>query len=502
VGIIPLMLLAILVASEYPQIAAETEPSSRPRAYPGGKSVLSPTPPPIIGNNRKIAQLKTSPFPGAHPLFQPGVRERSMADGSGEPLKKKITAEGVGTVYGGDYTQARLMALRAAYAEAVSRVCGVEIGSLSVIRNVRNVSEVIMSRSRGFISSYSILKEGVSPRFPNRYEVIIEALVVDQGLAGGGELEGLRLYLEMLGTPRMLIMLPEQSWAADKVGNPDPSPSNNSPEKVQSFKDRQKKSVFHPESKPREDEPGLRSAEAALAQAFSKYGYQVMTTDDLLEKGLVDPETLKQAKMGATAEALKVARAAQVDIALIGLLRLSQRKLLVKEVTLSLVSAEASAKALIVSSGRLVQAVHHLERSSAVDALVAYADCLDRVSQGMADILAWKIPIILTEHGRDTSIIIHGVSSDETFKIQRQLLTELSAESIRINKVPADLSLPAELVLTTGFVGIHPERIKDICSQVLKTPVVVSKLDRFTIELRTERTQKNLTSKPKKRGPP
>gem|GEM_PF-1540508 len=490
-GIILLVLPVILVVSDSPLINAGTEPFLRPRAYPGEKSVLFPTPPPLIAGDRKIAQLKTSPSPGAQPLFQPGVRERSTPDGPGEALKKKITAEGVGTVYGGDYAQARLASLRAAYAEAVSRVCGVEIGSLSVIRNVRNVSEVIMSRSRGFISSYSILKEGVSPQFPDRYEVTIEALVVDQGLAGGGELEGLRLYLEMLGTPRMLIMLPEQRWAADKVGNPDPSPLNRSPEKVESFNERQKKSVSLPESKLREDGTGLRSAEAALAQAFSKYGYQVMTTDDLLGKGLVDPETLKQAKMGATAEALKVARAAQVDIALIGQLRLSQRKLLVKEVSLSLVSAEASAKALIVSSGRLVQAVHHLERSSAVDPLVAYADCLDRVSQGVADILAWKIPIILTEHGRDTSIIILGVTSDETFKIQRQLLTELGAENIRINRVPADLSRTAELVLTTGFVGIQPERIRDICNRVLKTPVVVSKLDRFTVELRPERIKKN-----------
>jgi hypothetical protein len=434
-----------------------------------------------------LATLVISDYP---PILQPVCSEMARPGDQGAAIKKKIVVEGMGTVYGGDYTRARLAALRAAYAEAVSRVCGLEIGSLSVIRNVRNVSEVIMSRSRGFISSYAILKEGVSPQFPNRYEVSIEALVVDQGPAGVGELEGLRLYLEMLGNPRMLIMLPEQSWTAKEVGNPDSSLSSASSEKAQPAAVRQKNTVFSGETKTRVEGTGLRSAEAALAQAFSKFGYQVMTSDDLLEKGLGDPETLKQARMGATAEALKVARAAQVDIALIGLLRLSQRNVLVKEVSLGLVSAEASAKALIVSSGRLVQAVHHLERSSAVDPLVAYADCLDRVSQGMADILAWKIPIILTEHGRDTSIILHGVNSDETFQIQRRLLTDLGAESVRINKVPSDLSRTAEMVMTTSFVGIDPERIKDICNQILKTPIVVSKMDKFSVELMPERTNK------------
>jgi len=49
---------------------------------------------------------------------------------------------------------ARTAALRAAYAEAVARGAGLQIDSMTVVRDVRHVVDVVTSRSSGFITAY------------------------------------------------------------------------------------------------------------------------------------------------------------------------------------------------------------------------------------------------------------------------------------------------------------------------------------------------------------
>jgi hypothetical protein len=227
----------------------------------------------------------------------------------------------------------------------------------------------------------------------------------------------------------------------------------------------------------------FRSAEAALAQAFSAYGYQVVTSDDLLAQGLCDPEVLRQAKAGITAQALKVAQAAGVDIALLGVMRLSEKKVRANEVSLEMVSAEASAKALIVSNGHLVHAFHHLDRASATDQLMAYANCLDRTAKGIADVLAWKIPQILTEQGKEVTLHVHDVDYEAATKIQRILKNKLDLEDVRFDKLPDRTHHEAKLTLMTGFTGINPYKIIEFCQEALKEKVNVLRIDKSVIEI-------------------
>jgi len=79
-----------------------------------------------------------------------------------EPTVKKIMAEGVGTIFGGNDESARTAALRTAYAEAVARGSGIEIGSMTIIRNVKYVTDIVTSRARGFVRELDIIREGIS----------------------------------------------------------------------------------------------------------------------------------------------------------------------------------------------------------------------------------------------------------------------------------------------------------------------------------------------------
>ncbi len=442
------------------------------------------------------------------PLTEKGQRVKGVHPGFSEettgwvtplPVEKedirKIIAEGWAKIYNGNVENARLAALRMAYAEAVGRVAGIEIGSLTLIRNVKQVSDVVMSRSRGFIRSYRVVREGISETDQSKYEVLIEAEVVNTKELKGDEEEGLLLYLELLGNPKLLIMLPEEGFPDDAFSKTALSESESEIEvedddtkiKIRKReKDRSGTLSGTLDVSPKNSDVGttFQSAEAALARAFSMYGYQVITSDDLLAQGLIDPEVLRQAKAGITAQAVKVAKAAGADMSLLGIIRLSKSSVKPAGIPLVMVTAEASAKALIVSSGRIVHAFHRVERSSAPEQLQAYADSLDRIANGIADVLAWKIPKILTEDSRETRLAVHGIKDVALANKLRQSLIEVPGmEAVRFSKLPTKNDATAEFVLLTGFVRIAPEEILEVCEKSIGTSVSITKMNKYEIEL-------------------
>ena len=416
--------------------------------------------------------------------------ERSSAD---KPKIKNVFAEGWATIQKGNIDQARIKALQMAYAEAVGRVCGIDIGSLMIVRNVKQVSDVVMSRSRGFVRAYTIVNEGVAEKDSTRYEIRIDAEVIEEGTSVQDEKDGLRLYLALLGDPVLLIMLPEKTDRPNLDGSA--TSTSHSDVEVESNDTRIKVKKYHANidktQQPENTEQAhtdqgsvLRGAEAALAQAFSAYGYQVITSDDLLSSRLVEPQVLKDAKNGVTAQAVKVAKAANADIALLGIMRLSTRSVKPAGVDLFLTTAEASAKALIVSSGKTIQAFHQSQRASSPDALAAYSDCLDRVATEMADVLAWKIPQILNQDSRKTKLTIHGVDMAKVYAIKRSIGEITGVEMVQISKLPtADQSF-SELAVFTGFVKIPNGEIFDICSKEIGSPLTILNENKYEIELK------------------
>jgi hypothetical protein len=437
------------------------------------------------------------------PLQESDVRGSVVTLAYDDPNVKKIMARGVANIYNGNVERARNAALLAAYAEAVSRGAGVDVGSLMLVKNVRQVSDVVMTRSRGFIKSYKIFKEGIYEKDPNKYENIIEAEVVMRGKVQGEDAEGLRLYLELLGNPRILIMLPEKTF-----GDTESKKANRESDEVIEIDSKDTKVRIKKSDKDAragsesggDDDHGstMQSAEAALAQAFSQYGYQVTTSDDLLSQGLVEPAVLKQAKAGVTAQALKVARAAGADIALLGVIRMSKSVVKPVGVTMTMASAEASAKAMIVSSGNTVQAFHTTERAAAPERLKAYADVLDKVASNVAGTLAWKIPQLLTNDSRQSKLIIHNTNLTEANKIKNGLGNLPGIEAVRFSKLPSDSDHTAEFILMTGFVMMSPDELQEACNSILNKKLSIVKMNKYEVEFRNGRTDDSSPSRKKK----
>jgi hypothetical protein len=414
-----------------------------------------------------------------------------------QPRLKRIMAEGVATVFGGNISGARIAALRAAYAEAVAQGSGIEIGRMSLIKNVKYVTNVMTSRSRGFIREYRIINEGLSPQNPTVYKVLIEADVVEDGkVLGDDQYAALKTYLELLGNPKLLIILPEKrvypagsaaSSAAARDRTDVQVAAGDTNVKITREATRNPQQGGVPGQPARAEDPGdqMRSTEAALAQAFTHYGYQVVTSDDLLAEGLCSEDTLSQARAGITARAVEVARAANADLALLGVLRLSEEQVTAAGVDLVAVTAEVSAKALVVSSGKLVDAFHRTERASSQRMLKAYSDCLDKVADTLASALAWKIPEILSEEFRETRLEVAGITLLQSMDLQQALGFIEGVESVRPQQVPSETSPVASFAMLSGYVFVEPGEVIERCRKALGEPVRLITASKYEIRAAT-----------------
>ena len=372
-----------------------------------------------------------------------------------------IKASGVATIFQGNVENAKRAALRAAYANAVGQGAGLEIGSMSLIRNAKDVSRVVTSRSSGFIRSFKILNEGVIKEDPPRYEVFIEAEVIEKGKAGDEEREGLKLYLEVLGNPRLLIILPETkaNLAALNVNESGGS--------------------------------SLRNMEMALAQVFSDYGYRVITSDDLQNSDTYSPDDLTEARLGVTEKVLKIAKSNNIDLVITG--EINTQQIVVKPAGREMirVEGEVTAKAVVVSSGKIIKAFQKMSRAANFSELNAYSDFVRRTAESIGILLAWKIPQILTEEYRETRLFLTGVTLQQTEDIRLALKKLIGIEAVRPSKLPVEGKLRAELILMSGYIPLDPVNILNICKEVLGQEIKVLRINKFEIEGTIKFPQRN-----------
>jgi hypothetical protein len=116
-----------------------------------------------------------------------------------------IEARGAASYYANDPARSRGEAIEAAQRDAVEQASGVFITSESTLRNFDLVSDEVLSRSKGFIRSYDVLKEGQDGPF---YGVNIRAVVVKQAFIKDFE-DALEELYRRKGKPRIMLVVQE-----------------------------------------------------------------------------------------------------------------------------------------------------------------------------------------------------------------------------------------------------------------------------------------------------
>lgn len=366
---------------------------------------------------------------------------------------KTVSAKGIAKIFGGNIEIARKAALRAAYAEAVSQGGMIEVGSMSLIKNVKQVSDVVRSRSRGFIRNLDIVNEGLSEDNPNMYEVFINAEVISHGQASEDNVDGLQLFLDVLGNPTLLIIFPEFQIDADR----------------------------HIRKK---DETTVRRMELALGQAFSRFGYQIMTSEDLQVQQFISSTDFDTAEEGVPSKIIDVARSVEVDLVLYGVMTSSQEITRPGGVELVKIVSEASGKAVIVSSGRIIDAFHQTSQAAGFSSLKAYADCIAKAAQNLADNYAWKIPQILADSLRETRLIVKNIDIEDVFPLKNALMEVYGIESIRMAKIPTVSDRRVEMILSSAYIVPDQYEVFAKIEDTLNVKVVIESVSKFSMECR------------------
>jgi hypothetical protein len=423
---------------------------------------------------------------GVTPLPQrPTVGSVTPLAQADDPNVASVFAMGTATVYNGNVASARQAALQSAYGEAVAMGAGTDIGRLTLIRNVRAVTDVVAARTRGFVKSYEVMGEQLVPGDPPRYEIRIRAVVVKSASSAMEEIDGLKLFLEVIGSPKLLILLPERD-VTPSAGSAQARESTqvtvNSPDASVSINTQRSASAGAGPAPMAEPEGTMRAAEAAMAAAFAKYGYPVATSDDLVAGGLTSQAQLARARQGVTADAVAVARAAGADLLLTGVLRTATQRVTPQGVEFVSATTEASAKAMVVSNGYLIDAFHKTVTKAHVSALGAVSMSLEAVAADFASTLAWKIPAILAARPRVTHVVVSNVNLSTAERLKARLEKVEGIDAVRFATVPTSSNRTTDLELLSGYVVLPQDELVNHCIDAAG-PVQVRSADKYTVSL-------------------
>ncbi len=197
---------------------------------------------------------------------------------------KRVTATGTARIEGGNTMAAREAALQDAMRRAVEEGLGTLVESRTVVENFALLNDRIYSRSQGFVSGYEVLSENEQR---GSYVVAIEATVNLSKL--GGDLRAIGILQDMVGKPKMMIMVDEFWW---EPGVP---------------RERQTP-VDDPASAARIAERFLERGFALVDMAMVQQlrGQEMMLLDDLMESGDALTDLAKRAAADYGAEVLVI----------------------------------------------------------------------------------------------------------------------------------------------------------------------------------------------------
>ncbi|MBL8141768.1 MAG: hypothetical protein JNM38_11695 [Acidobacteria bacterium] len=416
-----------------------------------------------------LPQPQRAPAPGvATPGSTPPAGGQVVPREADAGASSTVVASGSATVFGGNVDAARRAALQAAYAEAVGQASGVEVGRLTVVRDVKTVSDIVAARSRGFVRSYDILGERlVTNGDVHRYEVSIRAVVAARDLGSDDDVEGLRLYLDLIGRPTVLVLLPDAELPALQ----DTEVLEVSGDAGHLLVEQRKGTTV------RAGTPGLtalgtaptadgslRAAEAAVAQALARYGYQAITSDELVGDPRVAPAQVEAARRGVTTQGTTVARAIGADLVLSGLIRVSTQRVAPQGVAFISATTAASARALVASNGAVVDAFHRTVTKAHPSALGAVSMTLDAVAAELAGALAWKIPAILSSQPRVTRVVVRSATLETAQQVKASFEAVPGVDVVRFVTVPTSTRPTLELDLLSGYVVPSVEELIGACA--------------------------------------
>ena len=417
------------------------------------------------------------------------------ADESALTGQNSVFAIGKAPIFGGDVAAARRIALQAAYAEAVATGTGISVGSLTIIHNVQQVSDLVTTRSRGIVRNYEVISESIGEESGRPLLTIsIEAEVIPEAPSGAQELDALKLFLEILGQPRILVIAPQYEATVGQVGSGSSSAigeiSYRGPEgeilDIRRGGEKSARATSDYAGSPRADLPVgvLRGTEAALATQLGNMGYRTTTLD--LLAGQVAPDLLEQAASGNSIAALQVARQVGASVVLTGSFTVAGRRINPHGVEFEQVTVEHSSRALLSSSGEEVRTFFKSTTVAHSNMLAAVGQATTRIAVEVADEVAWEIPRVLADSPHVLTIELEGLDFSNAVAVSEELKRLDGVLDSRLISLPAEDGSSAVLELRTGYVRLPSAQVFQSLQSYLSQPLRILRSDEFYLLLSTE----------------
>ena len=301
-----------------------------------------------------------------------------------------VEVEGYGSIVGGRKDTARESALRNAFRQAIEQVVGVMVQSKTVVQNSELLNDKVLSKSAGFIKTYSVLSE-VFEADACRLKVrtTVSAVRLEKSLDDAG------LLSKKLDKPRIAIIMTEQN-----IGNDTPSNTLGN------------------------GTVNAGISESVINDYFAKKGYNLVDRDTLValarRSGFSpasvnesDSETALQIASSGGAEVVVVGQA----VAKAGSSVLSGTNMRASQATVSAKVVDADTAQLIASCSASSNAVH-------VNPTAGGADALRKASRELAEnlnkqlVAKWGKKVSGTRTARLT---IEGVAFSEIAGLREML---------------------------------------------------------------------------------
>jgi len=120
---------------------------------------------------------------------------------------KTVVATGMGSIIGGDVAHARDDAVEDALRTGLEQTMGLLLESETLVENFQTIEDNIYSKTRGYVQSYDIIKEGEKDE--QLFEVTVKALIKLADLKN--DLDAIATLLRRKNTPRMMMMIEERN---------------------------------------------------------------------------------------------------------------------------------------------------------------------------------------------------------------------------------------------------------------------------------------------------
>lgn len=383
--------------------------------------------------------------------------------------QNKVIARGLAPIIKGDEKRARKLALQDAYRQAISQGVGSEIGELFEMKNFEKIVDVVVKRSIGIVKKYKVLHEGCSKKNRNHYEILIEAEV---GKGSRGDLMALALFLEVIDSPKILILLREyevqptgRGEAKDleiKLGEGE--------DKIEIRRRADKKGTGGVKEVP------IETAEIVLAKYFHDAGYTVFTSNDVLTGNEEQDHEVRLAKKGYTEPARKIGRMYGADVVLCGTVRISGRPVKIYDMSMTAVHVNSTVKAVVTGSGQTLAIEDTTYRSSSTIYEEAKHKSIRGLVKTVGESLVWKIPEVLANNYKIFSVKISNCRIDEMKRLTRVISEVRGVETVRTGAWVRKGGDAGEVTVSvyTGFLGATTD---DIYEALMKTKGVKLRAD-------------------------